>query len=170
MPVKSENGNKFRYSGYWGTHSRLLREPKDDQSQVEVTIFPSNSDFLYSWISITELRIRAHRTAPGGGDRTYEELDDSDVFKIKAHVSPEITNVLLHTDILSEIDNDKWDEVKRKWRGGGGVPFILICKDPSKYLFLIEPWLRAEGGCKAGIYPGDELLFNDVLKLHKEAQ
>lgn len=169
MPIQSENGDKFRYSGYWGTHSRILQGFEDDKSQVEVTIYPSNSDFLYAWVAISEVRIRSHRTAPGGGDRIYGELDDSDAFKIKAYLSPEITNVLFHTDILSEIDNDKWEDVTRKWRGGGGIPFILICKDPSKYLFLVEPWLDANGGRKAGIYPGDEVLFDPVLKLYKES-
>lgn len=168
MPVKSENGDKFRYNGYWGTHSRVLREPEGDKSQVEVTVFPSNHNFPYAWIEIAELRIRSHRTAPGASDRTYDELDDE--LQIQTRVTPEIANVLIHDDILSEIDNDKWDEVRRKWRGGGGIPFILICKDPSKYLFLVEPWLDAEGARKAGVYPGDELLFDPVLKLYKESK
>lgn len=176
MGIKSNNGNLFRYCGYWGTYSRLLQEQGDDKPQVEITIVPKHPDFLYSWYDVAEVRIRKHRTAPGLSDRISDEIDEDLLSRPTTRVGLEVTELLLHTDILSEIDDEKWVEVDRKWRGGGGIPFILICKDPSKYLFLVPYWLNDKNDPRVatmyqrGIYPGDEILFNDVLKLYKESQ
>lgn len=126
--MKSKNGNKFEYSSYWGTWSRILA-PFDTVfhnghcvGQVEVNVTPTNITSDYSWIRHNTVIIRAHGTSPSRGDELVEELPEGPMNWILNRVpDPKIQKLILHADLLPQID---W-ELYHKFNNGGASFFDI---------------------------------------------
>lgn len=64
---------KFRYSAYWRTWSLVLGTSAGLVTEIDLT--PINSAHTWAdWKQITKARVRQHRTTPGRGDLSTDEL------------------------------------------------------------------------------------------------
>lgn len=144
MPgTTSRNKDWFSYCAYWGTENRVLQRMGGNFNQaIEVTITPINPTMEGVWENLARVMIRYHFTHPTARDKFYHVIGNRTVENLVKAVGRQITDVLLHDDLLNEIDQDKLRAVDKAWQSGGGLPFILICKDPSKYLFLVDVWRK----------------------------
>lgn len=150
--TRSKNGDWFVRSSYWARWSRsLIRMGLDSETATEISLEPMNyiepdptkrlSD--YELDRLLEMRIRCHRTHEGN-DRFTKILPGGTVGYIQAVVGEYFTNLLLHEDLLSEIDNSKmayYDNCSN-WPWGGGIPFAMVCKNRDKYPEVMEHWFK----------------------------
>lgn len=144
--IVSDNRDWFVFDRYWGNHSRVLQRMGGKfHESIEVSVTPINSDIPSSWERIKELRIRHHVTDQS--DDRFTHVFCGGVAKcILDKVGAEFYETLFHTDLLSEIDWAKYQVVDLIHWQGGGIPLILICKDPKKFphaakhfVTLLEP-------------------------------
>lgn len=135
--VISDNKDWFNRSNYWGNSNRvLIRMGGKYREQVEVSVSPVNN-FDGDWRDLALVRIRTHATV--SKDHFSHAISPAIWNDLVEHVGEEIANILVHTDLLGEIDPDEHKKYQRTWSAGGGIPFILLAKDRSKFAVLLEP-------------------------------
>jgi hypothetical protein len=157
----SQNKDWFVRSSYWGNVSRVLQRMGGPfEEQLEVSVSPINSDD-HSWRVLGEVRIRRHVTYSAADVFTHhfpEYLEN----ELSTRLGKGIAQALLHTNLLSEIDPLKMREVSRQWVWGGGLPFVLIARDPHKFPALIQFWIDHPGAVN------QQLLFLPLIREHEE--
>lgn len=150
--VPSENGDWFVKSDYWKRWARcLVRMDETHDEAIDVSIEPlnfvdpehANRYSSYEVDRLLEVRIRVHRTH----NPEYcfkKELPGDKAKYVQALVGDELAHFFLHEDIFAEIDHDKlarYDHVSN-WPWGGGIPFVMVCKDRDKYPQLVKHWVQ----------------------------
>jgi hypothetical protein len=157
----SRNKDWFVKSGYWRNVARVLeRMGGTYENQIEVSVSPVNSDDL-GWSTIGQVRIRRHVT-----------IDARDVFshhfpdylerELEERFGKGIANALLHEDLLKEIDPFKHRVMARQWVWGGGIPFVLIAREPHKFPALIQFWIDHP------VEDRQQALFLPLIEEHEE--
>lgn len=138
----SRNKDWFVSSSAWGgKRSRVLQRMGGRFHQsIDVSIEPINHTDR-EWSELAKVMIRYHRTHEDK-DRFNHVISDGGYTCLVHHVGERVADVIVHEDLLAEIDEHKLKTVHRQWNWGGGVPFILVCKEPTKYPELIEFWRR----------------------------
>jgi hypothetical protein len=137
----SRNKDWFVSSSAWlGKRSRVLQRMggKFHQS-IDVSIEPINHT-AQEWQDLAKVMIRYHRTHEEDKGRFNHVISDANFDCLVRNVGERVADIIVHEDLLPEIDEHKLKMVHRQWHWGGGVPFILVCKDPTKYPELIEFW------------------------------
>lgn len=150
--IASKNGDWFVKSDYWKRWSRcLVRMEGEIREAIDISIEPLNlvsvdpekRSSSYEIDRLLEMRIRCHRTPnnPGGFSK---EISDGLHGYIQALVGEYLCHLLLHEDLLSEIDHNKlaYYDITKNWPWGGGIPFAMICKDRDKYAPVLEHWFK----------------------------
>jgi hypothetical protein len=157
----SRNKDWFVQSSYWRNVSRVLQRMGGPfEEQLEVSVSPINSDD-HSWLTLGEVRIRRHVTYSASDVFTHhfpEYVEN----ELKGRLGKGIANALLHVNLLSEIDPTKVREMGRVWVWGGGIPFVLIARDPHKFPALIQFWIDHPATTN------QQLLFLPLIREHEE--
>lgn len=157
----SRNKDWFVQSSYWRNVSRVLQRMGGPfEEQLEVSVSPINSDD-YSWKTLGEVRIRRHVTYSATDAFTHhfpEYLEG----QLETRLGKGIADALLHVNLLSEVDPVKVREVSRQWVWGGGIPFVLIARDPHKFPALIQFWIDHPAPTN------QQLLFLQLIREHEE--
>lgn len=126
----------FVNSSAWFNWSRVLqRRGGTFEKGIEVSVSPINRD----WEALKEVRIRVHSTSETN-DRFHHHFPDSIGEDLLANVGKEITHTILNGELLREIDWPKFKLLDKEYLGGGGLPFILICRNPKRYPELRQYW------------------------------
>jgi hypothetical protein len=118
--VQSQNGDMFHYSSYWGTWSRVLRTSSgggDDTVEVDLTAVN------LQWPRVLACNVRSHRTMCARNDILCRSLPAHVVDLMHKRMSMETFDQLVHADLLSLIDWDKYNKVCN-----GGAALIKIMK------------------------------------------
>lgn len=158
----SRNKDWFVKSSYWHNVSRVLQRMGGTfEQQIEISLSPTNNDDL-SWLLLGEARIRSHRTTADANDVFSHHFPDYLEGELERRFGKSIANVLLHENLLKEIDPQKHRIMARQWVWGGGVPFVLIAREPHKYPALIQFWVDHPAT------NNQQLLFLPLIKEHEE--
>lgn len=120
--VKSQNGDMFHYSAYWGSWSRVLRPQFGTNSTVEVDLTAINPSSDYGWPRVLSCNIRAHRTARATNDILCLSLPAHTVQLMRSRTDEQTFNRLMHEDLLPLID---WDKYRKVDNGGAALANIL---------------------------------------------
>lgn len=101
----SQNKDWFKYDGYWKTWNRVLTRMGGDNNpvEIEITIHPGKLTGASSWETISELRIRRHRTPSDSSDVWTHHLPDNIYNEIVEALGEDFAKVLVHVDLLSHI-------------------------------------------------------------------
>jgi hypothetical protein len=157
----SRNKDWFVQSSYWRNVSRVLQRMGGPfEEQLEVSVSPINADD-YSWKILGEVRIRRHVTYSATDVFTHhfpEYLEG----ELETRLGKGIADAMLHVNLLSEVDPVKVREASRQWVWGGGIPFVLIARDPHKFPALIQFWIDHPASVN------QQLLFLPVIREHEE--
>jgi len=123
--MKSLNGDKFVYSAYWRTWSRILSPYGAlPVGQVEVDLTAVNPTSAHGWPKVSSINIRAHRTAQDFADIVTDDLPDSVLELMQVRIDDqEIIDHLLHADLLPQID---WYTYRKICNGGASFNAIKI--------------------------------------------
>jgi hypothetical protein len=108
---------------------------------IEVNVTPINPSFEGVWEKMKEVRIRDHMTSERA-DRFSHELCGGTAKRLLDEVGEEFYETIVHADLLADIDQERWKTVDGWHWQGGGIPFILVCKDPSKYPHLVKHFVN----------------------------
>lgn len=158
----SRNKDWIVKCSYWRNVSRVLqRKGGKYEHQIEISLSPTNRDDE-SWLLLGQARIRKHMTTADVKDEFSHHFPDYLEDELTRRLGKSIANVLLHVNLLSEIDPIKLQEVARQWVWGGGIPFVLIARDPHKYPALIQFWIDHPGAVN------QQLLFLPLIREHEE--
>ena len=137
--MNSRNKDWFVRSSAWLYTSRALQRMGGTfPVAIDVSVTPLNYDHS-GWRKLGEVRIRYHGTAEDKGN-FFHVIQNSIYDTLVAAMGKTIADVLIHEDLLPQIDRNKLAVIRKKWTWGGGYPFVLICKDPHRYPELIEFW------------------------------
>ena len=140
--VTSDNLDWFVRSSYWGTTSRALQRMGGEfDTAIEVNMSPVNPDMTGVWESMKEVRIREHRTSERP-ERFTHHVSGAQARLLLDAVGEEFYHTIVHADLLAEIDKTKWEETNKWHWQGGGVPFILIARDPWKFPHLANHFIE----------------------------
>lgn len=132
----------FVKDNYWNHYSRALQRMGGTfDKAIDVSVEPINGDFENEWEGLKEVRIRVHTTLDKG-DVFRHHFPDHIESNLIEMIGPEITKNLLHDDLLKEIDWKKFKKIDAAHTGGGGIPFILICRNPTKFPHLRSYWAK----------------------------
>lgn len=157
----SRNRDWFVKSSYWRNVSRVLQRMGGPfEEQLEVSVSPINSDDL-AWQNLGEVRIRRHVTY-SAADMFSHHFPDYLEGELGTRLGKRIADALLHVNLLSEVDPTKVREVGRQWVWGGGIPFVLIARDPHRFPALIQFWIDHPGSTN------QQLLFLPLIREHEE--
>jgi len=157
----SRNKDWFVQSSYWRNVSRVLQRMGGPfEEQIEVSVSPTNSD-NYSWRAIGEVRIRRHVTYSAADVFTHHFPDYLEK-ELSEKLGKGIAEALLHSNLLSELDPVKVREMGRLWVWGGGIPFVLVARDPHKFPALIQFWADHPATTN------QQALFLPLIRKHEE--
>lgn len=157
----SRNKDWFVKSNYWRNVARVLQRMGGPfEEQLEVSVSPINSDDL-GWQNLGEVRIRRHVTY-NAADVFTHHFPESLEGELQTRLGKGIANALLHVNLLSEVDPVKVREMSRQWVWGGGIPFVLIARDPHKFPALIQFWIDHPAAVN------QQLLFLPLIREHEE--
>jgi hypothetical protein len=131
------------------------------EKQIEISCSPTNSDDM-SWLSLGQARIRTHMTTADARDVFSHHFPDYLEGELEKRLGKGIAKVILHENLLSEIDPLKHKAIARQWVWGGGVPFVLIAREPHKYPALIQFWIDHPAT------DNQQLFFLPLIKEHEE--
>lgn len=123
--VSSENGDRFHYSSYWRTWSRILSEGRAGRNLaiVEVDLTAINPESGFGWIQTRTINIREHMTARSRDDLIVDVLPGAAVDLMRAHMDESLVSRLLHEDFMQQIDWNKYQAICN-----GGAAFDKIKK------------------------------------------
>ena len=110
----------FHYCAYWRTWSRILGTVNERTVEVDLTPIPNCYDS--TWEDVAKVRIRAHVTAPGRGDKHTAILPPDVVSQVFDKIGEAQTEFLMYGDILPLID---WDKYAKENNGGAFLPNVL---------------------------------------------
>lgn len=141
----SRNKDWFVSSSAWGgKRSRVLQRMGGRFHQsIDVSIEPLNHN-KREWSELAKVMLRYHRTHEEDKGRFNHVISDAGFDTLVRYTGERVADIIVHEDLLAEIDEHKLKTVHRQWSWGGGVPFILVCKEPTKYPELIEFWRHYE--------------------------
>lgn len=112
--MESKNKDWFKYDTYWRQWSRVIcRGGGNYDHEISIPLTPIN-DEASEWSQLSEIRIHRFdvRYAAFRDKNKYTHvLPDSVVEKMKANLSANKVEVLLHSNILPLIDWDKYIEL-----------------------------------------------------------
>ena len=132
--MKSLNGDKFFYSSYWRTWSRILAPMNTVMhrgtrlGQIEVDLTAVNGTSLHGWPRVARVNIRVHRTSMHNGDIVTDVLPEHRIDLMQQMLGdyPVLIERLLHDDLIPLIEWDKYNKVSN-----GGAALADILKDQA---------------------------------------
>ncbi len=164
--IISENGDWFHFSGYWGVFSRCLcRMGGKFHEAIDVSLTPIN---VWEWEELKQVRIRKHRTTETNPFAFAHSFPKVHYDHLVEKVGETIARLLVHEDLLAEIDMSLFRHMDRVWGWGGGVPFILVCKERDRYPELLEHWFTVLDNESAYLKSMDEDMMQRYL-IHTES-
>lgn len=129
----------FVYSKYWGKWSRLLKTNEGESGfakYIEVNLTPINPSFSQSWEEqIIPIVLRTHCTQREKGEGPFVTLPPEVVSKMVDKLGVELTERLISSDLMSEIDED----LLMKRMRGGGIPLARCRKMVPMSIRQVHP-------------------------------
>lgn len=136
----------YSVNGY-GQTSRIFHvQDETDKKSAFIKISALNSNFAPDWEHLKELRI--HYNTLALKDDNTEVPSDQVIERINKNLGDHWRTFMLNTDFYNEIDWERYVLINRHYCYGGGIPFILVAKNPDKYRWLKTYWdnlVKSEG-------------------------
>lgn len=141
-----------RYN-YWAKWARCLQRMGGDfKYAIDIDIEPGN-DFPGDIDHLKQINLRKHTTyeTPKNFKHDFPNYVYNDLVNCVGH---EYAQFIIDYPILESLKPGALDRMDSWNQAGGGVPFILITKEPFKFKFLLDDWerqlkLNSEAGRRA---------------------
>jgi hypothetical protein len=158
IPVRSRNGNVFKFSSYWHNWSRVLfHDPMDSRGMmamrkfyripqhirsIELELTAINPHVDIDWRDrVQYANIRTHNTPARAKDLITGSLPAEAIELMREWLPDSTIDMLLHGDYLDLLD---FERMQLNGQGGGGVSFAKACKSPMS----LRQWQAAEGNSR----------------------
>lgn len=143
----------FVKTAYWHRWDRVLeRMGGDFKHSIDVSVEPMN-DYPGDWDMLKQVNIRKHMTYEPPKNFKHD-FPDEILHRLIKHVGPDMAWFIIEYPILKSLKPGALDRMDTWNQMGGGIPFILITKEPFKFKFLLDEWdrqlqLNSEAGRRA---------------------